>query len=523
MLLQQYLHDAARLWPQQEALVADGLRLSHAQVLGAARRLARALHEAGVSQGDRVLLFMDNGVLLATAIWAVLEAGAVVVPVHVSTKAERLHKLVADAQPKAMLIQPALAAVAQAALREAPSTLPVWLASLTPAVHTAGQQDTWPTWTPDWATNSHDQGPVSQGLAADDLAALIYTSGSTGEPKGVMLSHRSMRAACRAILDYLPLRQGDRVLCALPLCFSYGLYHVFLGAAQGATLHIERSFAFPVKMAALMQQERISVFPAVPTMYAMLLSLNTVGDGDWSHLRVLTNAGSALPMAQASRLAQLWPQAQLFNMYGQTECARISYLPPEDLMRKAGSVGKGLSGQTWWLADENGQPLDQGQTGELIVSGEHVMLGYWRQPEATQAKLWTDPGTGLRVLRTGDLFRTDKDGYLYFVGRQDDIIKSRGEKVSPREVEETIHLLPGVRQAAVVGVDDALLGQAIRAFIVTEPGASLSEREVIRHCLGHLESFKSPQTVVFVDALPHTESGKLLKRALLSNHTSPAP
>jgi acyl-CoA synthetase (AMP-forming)/AMP-acid ligase II len=196
-------------------------------------------------------------------------------------------------------------------------------------------------------------------------------------------------------------------------------------------------------------------------------------------------------------------------MYGMTECKRISYLPPEQLAIRPTSVGRGMPNQECWLVDELGCRLPNGATGELVVRGSHVMRGYWEKPVETAERLKPGAVEGERILYTGDIFRTDAQGWLYFVARGDDIIKSRGEKVAPREVENAIYALEGVLDCAVIGVADELLGQAVKAFVSVKPGASLSERDVIRHCLSRLESYMAPKSVVFMEHLPRTDSGKI--------------
>jgi acyl-coenzyme A synthetase/AMP-(fatty) acid ligase len=201
-------------------------------------------------------------------------------------------------------------------------------------------------------------------------------------------------------------------------------------------------------------------------------------------------------------------------MYGLTECVRASYLPAEEIDARPGSVGRGVPNQVHWLIDDAGRRLPPGSTGELVVSGPHVMAGYWERPAETAARLEAESFQGERVLRTGDVFRSDADGYLYFVSRKDDIIKTRGETVAPREVEKTIELLEGVSGCAVVGVADEGLGWAVKAYVTLRPGSGLGTREVVRHCLARLESYKVPKFVDIVEELPRTESGKIRRASL---------
>jgi len=197
-----------------------------------------------------------------------------------------------------------------------------------------------------------------------------------------------------------------------------------------------------------------------------------------------------------------------------TECKRVTYLPPEQLDIRPTSVGRGMPNEEVWLVDDTGNRLPNGSTGELVIRGSNVMRGYWEKPEETAKRLKPGPIPGEMILHSGDVFRTDDEGWLYFVARKDDIIKSRGEKVSPREVENALYALEGVYEAAVIGVPDELLGQAVKAFVTLKPGYGYSEREVIKHCIGRLENFMAPKYVEFVDALPKTDTGKIKKTGL---------
>jgi long-chain acyl-CoA synthetase len=277
---------------------------------------------------------------------------------------------------------------------------------------------------------------------------------------------------------------------------------------------LQRSLAFPVKVLETMVRERVTVLPGVPTVFSMVLNLSTLASYDLSTLRMVTNTAAALSEAQIKEIRRAFPQATLFSMYGLTECKRVSYLPPDQLDTRPMSVGRGMPNEEVFLVDEHGTRLPNGRVGELVVRGSNVMRGYWRKPVETAERLKPGVLPGEMFLYTGDIFRTDDEGYLYFVGRKDDIIKSRGEKVSPREVENILYSIEGVLEAAVIGVPDPVLGQAIKAFLALKPGFSYTERDIVKHCLAHLESFMAPKYVAFMDALPRTDTGKLSKRGL---------
>jgi acyl-CoA synthetase (AMP-forming)/AMP-acid ligase II len=236
--------------------------------------------------------------------------------------------------------------------------------------------------------------------------------------------------------------------------------------------------------------------------------------GAFPDLRYITNTAAALPPAHIQRLQELFPGVRLYSMYGQTECKRCTWLPPVELSRRPGSVGIAIPNTEAYVVDDIGERVEPGVIGELVIRGPHVMKGYWQDQAATDRALKPGPLPWEKVLHTGDLFRTDEEGFLYFVGRKDDIIKSRGEKVSPKEVESVIYALPGVREAAVVGVPDPVLGHAIKAVVALEPDVTLTRDDVIRHCAKHLEDFMIPKAVEFRAELPKSENGKIDRREI---------
>ena len=350
-------------------------------------------------------------------------------------------------------------------------------------------------------------------LTEQDLACLIYTSGSTGNPKGVMSGHDNVVFAASSIIIYLENRTDDIVLNVLPLSFDYGLYQLLMTFKFGGTLVLEKSFTFPAQVLGLMASERVTGFPAVPIMFSILLNMD-LSSYDLSGLRYISNTAAALPPGHISQIRNKFPQVTLYSMYGLTETKRTLYLPPAQLDKRPDSVGIPIPGTEAWVEDKSGRRLGPGQVGELVVRGRHVMRGYWENPEATARRFRDGSDPGLRLCYSGDLFLVDGEGYFYFVSRMDDIIKSRGEKVAPKEVESVLYELPDVVEAAVVGVSDPLLGQLIKAFVVTGPESALTEKDVLRHCRSRLEDFMVPQKVEFLDALPKNPSGKIQKSAL---------
>lgn len=492
--------------PDKTALICGETGVTHRELAEKVLLFGEALRVAGVSPGDRVVVFLENSIEFAVSMLAILELQAVFVPVSAQTRSDKLVFILEDTQADVLVSQSSLARV--------------W----STATEQPGLQQTFQTVLADQILNnvlmevSAEQSddvllPLSASCVDDeDLAAIIYTSGTTGYPKGVMLSHGNIYASRCNVQSYLNLQSDDVIGLGLPLAFSYGLYHLIMGLWLGATIVIERNVVFPVVMLKQWEKHRVTMIPGVPTLFASLLTQD-LSAYDLQSIRLITNAGSALSEQNVVRVRQAFPQARLFLMYGLTECKRASYLMPEDLDSHAGSVGKGLPEQRHWLVDSEGCEVPLGEVGQLIVAGPHVMKGYWRRPAETADVLRCAPD-GTTALFTGDLFRCDADGYLYFVARRDDIIKSRGEKVSPLEVERAICELPEVLDAAVIGVPDELLGMAVRAYVKLLPDAQLVERAVIRYCLSRLDSVMVPKSVVFVEELPMTDSGKVRRASL---------
>jgi len=328
------------------------------------------------------------------------------------------------------------------------------------------------------------------------------------------MSHQAMTFTCGSVVEYLRLADDERILNLLPLAFDYGLYQLLMAVRLGATLVLERSFTYPAQVLNRLRSETVTVFPGVPTVYMALLGMHARRPLSFPSVRRVTNTAASLPPDIVPQLKEIFPNALVFRMYGLTECKRVCYLEPELIDQKPESVGRAIPGTEVLLLSEEGTPVGPNETGVLYVRGPHLMMGYWNQPELTDAMLKPGRYPGERVLCTHDYFRMDEDGCLYFEGRSDDIIKTRGEKVSPVEVENCLHAIPGVREAAVIGAPDPLLGEVVKAFVALEGNVSLDERAIKAVCLSKLENFMVPKEIVFLPELPKTTSGKISKRGL---------
>jgi long-chain acyl-CoA synthetase len=505
-LLQDTLLATAARYPDRTALIAGDVRMNYREVTNYACRLAHALHTRGVRRGDRVAIFMDNTWQCALSIYGVLLAGGVFVVVNAQTKPDKLAFILRDSDTRVLLSETNLIRVFNPATVQLPA-LHILCAGNIEALSTDLESL-------DQVLSDMPTTPPAQSAIALDLASLIYTSGSTGEPKGVMHTHQSMLFALQSLVEYLRLDETDRLLCVLPLAFDYGLYQWLMTVYTGAALVLERSFAYPAQVLNVLETEGVTVFPGVPTIFAMLLAAHERQPLCFTTVRRVTNTAAALPANFNTRLREIFPDANIYRMYGLTECKRVSYLPPEQIEQKPESVGIAIPGTEVMVLDDAGQPVKPGEVGTLYVRGPHVMLGYWNQPEKSAHMLKSGALPGERLLCTHDLFTVDGDGYLYFIGRTDDIIKSRGEKISPLEVETVLYGIQGIREAAVLGIPDDLLGQAVIAFVSVMEQDSLSEGQIRKLCGDKLEAFMVPKHVTILPELPKSANNKTDKKAL---------
>lgn len=519
-LVNHFVENSAQRFPDKVALIHQDKRLTYAEIDTMSNRLAYALIESGVKRGDRVAVFMDNSVEAVLSIFAALKAGAAFIVINHTTKAEKLEYILNNSRAKMMITQGSKADVVQNIA--CPYLKAIIMTNIKPLNLSTDQQVNRPTSQPTNSSyisyeeiiNSGRDGAVRSRCIDMDLASIIYTSGSTGRPKGVMLSHLNMVSAAHSITTYLENTENDIIINVLPISFDYGLYQVLMGFKIGGTIILEKSFTYPYQIIDIMVKERVTGFPGVPTIFAIMLKLKDLEKYKFDSLRYITNTAAALPLSHIKRIRELFPHAKLYSMYGLTECKRVSYLPPEELDKRPTSVGKGMPNEEVYIVNEKDERAGPGEIGELVVRGSNVMLGYWELPEETSKCLRPGKYPGEKVLYTGDLFKMDNEGYLYFIARKDDIIKCRGEKISPKEIENVLYSLDGILEAAVVGIPDEILGQAVKAYVALEANSKLTEKDILRYCSQHLENLMIPKYIEIMESLPKTQTGKISKKML---------
>lgn len=506
-LLQHVLEASSELYPDKPAVIYAKETYTYAQLDDASSRLARGLRANRLQHQERVVVCLGNRIETVCAFWGVLKAGGVLVNLGLETSCESLDCIIRDTEASVLITT-----------SEKFASLPADTASLShlrACILLDGEAGSAVTQTFESLLNQGSAVPMPYiNLDLDqesdlDLATIIYTSGSTGAPKGVMLSHGNMLAALASLNTYLGYRESDTVLCSLPLSFDYGLYQMIMAVSTGATLVLEKEFTWPIFLIKKIRQYQVTIVPVVPTMLMLLHECADKRAALFAQVRMVTNTGAALKERHIAQMKTLFPNAQIFSMYGLTECKRCTYLPPEDIDSKPGSVGIAIPNTELWLIDDEGQRIDQPhQVGQLVIRGSTVMVGYWRNPKATAEKLKPGPYPGESVLHTGDYCSLDEDGYLYFHGRMDHVIKSRGMKVSPSEVESFLYAIEGVEAAAVVGVEHASVGEGLYAFVTLGSGITLDAQQVMAFCRAGLEPHKVPLFIRIEAALPRTANGK---------------
>jgi amino acid adenylation domain-containing protein len=518
VFLHEFLEESARKYPNKIALVQKEERWTYRAIDEKANQVAHLLRHQGIQRGDRVAIFLDNSVESVISLFGILKADAVFLMLSSLLKPAKLGYILNNCRVKSIISDASKLHAASEIFSSIPSLQTV-ISVGKEGLHSSKFHSKLIPWSEiDTLPPSSSQKVPSESIDVD-LATIIYTSGSTGNPKGVMLTHLNMISAATSITTYLKNVPEDIIIDCLPLSFDYGLYQVLMAFKIGGTLILEKSFTYPYDVIKKMVKERVTGFPGVPTIFAILLQMRDLKNFNLHSLRYITNTAAALPVSHIRQIREAFPQATLYSMYGLTECKRVSYLPPEELDRRPDSVGRGMPNEEVWIVDEEARKVGPGVVGELVVRGSNVMRGYWEDPETTDKVLKPGPLPGEKVLYTGDLFRMDEEGFLYFVGRKDDMIKTRGERVSPKEVENALYALEGVAEAAVIPVPDEILGQAIKAFIVCKPGYALGEKDLLLHCKKTLEEFAVPKLFDFRGSLPKSASGKIDKLTLKREET----
>lgn len=507
MKLPELLKRSLERYGSRIALTHDQQHLSYNQLAHWTKSLIEQLSGLGLSAGARVGLYMENSAEYLAAFFAITTAGHVIVPLDNSASPETLSYIINDCGIEALFVSTSLRRKLPAITPSAGSLKAIICPAET-GLKTAGIVSLKMTPRPD-KNDSVELRISNTNVDDNSLAAIFYTSGSTGQSKGVMLSHRNLVSNTIATNEYLELTHDDSIMVVLPFYYIYGNSLLLTHIAAGGRLVVDNRFMYPEVILDTMQSEKVTGFSGVPSNFTIMLGKSTLTERKFPSLRYFTQAGGGMAPETTRKLINAFSDKQIYIMYGQTEAApRVTWLPPDRLNEKLGSIGIPLNGMTVDIQGPDGDPLPPNETGELVVRGPNVMLGYWNQPEE-QSRVLKDG-----ALYTGDLGYKDDDGYIWIVGRSKEIIKSGGNRVSAKEVEEALLTSDAILEVAVIGLPDDLLGEAITAVITLKPGVEMTDKEVRKHCQANLPMHKVPQRYLFLDSLPKQKTGKVNKLAL---------
>lgn len=500
--LPQLLFRSAERLADHLALQDERTAVTYAELARRVRARSDQMRALGIASLGRVAVFMDKSVDACVLVLAAMHAGAIAVPLNPKLVPRQLRYILADCGAELLFTTTAR----QRELRDA-------LDGLSVRVLCVDQ--------PDGMPSDADAGVAPHRRIDADPAALIYTSGSTGHPKGVVVSHRNLVTGCHSVNEYLGTCEGDVILALLPISFDAGLSQITTGLAAGARVVLHTPLLAQAT-ARLVAEYRVTMITAVPPMWSMLAQAQW-GSVDTRSVRLFANTGGHMSTGLLARLRAIFPAAQPYLMYGLTEAFRSTYLDPDEVDRRPGSVGKAIPNAEVLVLREDGTECAANEPGELVHRGALVTLGYWNAPRLTAERFRLLPDDGLCTGRTaeyavwsGDIVKRDEDGFLYFVGRRDELIKSSGYRISPTEVENLIAVLPGVQEVAVFGVPAGDIGDAVYAAVAAADPAldvdALKDR-LQAQCRNRLPSYMVPRVLMF-DELPRSPNGKLDRPAL---------
>ena len=497
------LRRTAQRLPHKTGIVCGDTRWSYAEFDALVTRLAAGLASIGVAEGDKVAVLARNSHGFAALRFALARRGAVMVPINFMLKADEVAYILRHAGAKTLATDSGLAELAQAAAQlDTLVTQFIWLPSEDPSSPVAGMHNM------AQLATCQDALPELR-MTSTDVAQIVYTSGTESSPKGAMLTHDAVLWQYVSCVLDAEIAEADVALHALPL-YHCAQLDVFFGPAiyMGST-NIITSKPTPDNLLPMLEKFGITSFFAPPTVWIALLRSPLFDPAKLAQLAKGYYGASIMPVEVMKEIATRLPKVRLWNLYGQTEIAPLAtMLGPEDQLRKPGSCGKAVRNVETRVVDDQMRDVKVGEVGEIVHRSPHLMLGYFHDDERTQAAFEGD------WFHSGDLATIDEEGYISVVDRKKDMIKTGGENVASREVEEMIYRLPQVSEVAVIGLPDAKWVEAVTAVIVVKAGQTLDEAAVIAHCTQHMAHFKAPKRVVFTDTLPKNPSGKLLKREL---------
>ena len=518
-LIHHMLLTSAGRYADKEALVDASQRLTYTQTAKQSAAIASGLWKLGVRRGDRVGIWLESSVPQAISILGASQSGGIFVPINSPLFPDQAAHIMRDCGTVGLITTREKITSSAAVLDTLPSLQFIIAVDRRPECDLN---------VPVYLLQEilSEDGCLPRDLRIEkDLAAILYTSGSTGKPKGVMLSHGQVMAGSSIVSDYLGITSSDRIIGVLPLSFDAGLNQLITAVQQSGTF-VPMTFTFAREIVKTLERERITGMAGVPTLWNLMTQpRSSLKKTTLPHLRYITNTGGRMPQPVFNALRKALPKTQVFLMYGLTEAFRSTYLPPEELDRRPDSIGKAIPNTEILVVNEKGERCAPGEIGELVHRGPTVSMGYWGQPELTAKVFRPHPfipaelGNGGRVCYSNDLVKMDDEGFLYFVGRRDNMIKCSGYRVSPTEVEEVLFQSGKLREVGVIGIPDPVLGEAIKACVVSRDGEAVDPEALQLYCAERMPRYMVPKVVQVMKSLPKTPSGKVDYPALRRQRT----
>ena len=512
-LVHELLGASAQRHPERAALRLGSQLQSYGETAAAAHSFAAAVCGLGLGKNDRIGIYLSKRFETVAAMFGASMAGCVYVPINPLLKAPQVAHIVRDCQVRMLLTNDERA-------RDLANSQESWsdLEHLVLLEDPREPRSLGRAQGRSWQSLRAISGRPAHRAIDADMAAILYTSGSTGKPKGVVLSHRNIVTGAVSVAQYLENTAEDRLLAVLPLSFDYGMSQLTTAFSVGASVTL-MDYLLPRDILNAAARDRITGLAGVPPLWAQLVDLKWPAEVVES-LRYITNSGGAMPTATLKKLRTQLPRTKVFLMYGLTEAFRSSYLPPAELDRRPESMGKAIPNAELMVVNPQGEECGPNEPGELVHRGSLVALGYWNDKEKTAERFRPAPSQPAGIVIpelavwSGDTVRKDEDGYLYFIGRRDEMIKTSGYRVSPTEVEEVAYASGLVSDAVAVGVPHATLGQAVALVVAAAPGAANATAPLIDYCRASLPAFMVPAHVEWRDELPRNANGKFDRKLL---------
>ena len=515
VLLHNLIEQSAEKYPGKEALVFKTMGMCYAELTQNIEKVAHSLNVLGLSRYERVAVYLPKHFETVIAFFATSKAGGVFVPVNPILKAQQVTHILRDCNARILITSKIRFQGLETELAKCHDLQTIILIdSDEPSIKHVSTVNIL-SWSNLLAATDKE---VRRHTIDTDMAAILYTSGSTGLPKGVVLSHRNMVTGAQSVAQYLDNQAEDRLLAVLPFSFDYGFSQLSTAFNAGATT-VLMDYLLPRDVIKAVAREKITGLAAVPPLWIQLAQLPWPEEAQNS-LRYITNSGGAMPLSTLGKLQTSLPHTQIFLMYGLTEAFRSTYLPPEELVRRPESIGKAIPNAEIMVVREDGSLCAPGEPGELVHRGSLVALGYWNDPDKTAERFKPVPTPNPAIPLTeiavwsGDTVKVDEEGYLYFISRKDEMIKTSGYRVSPTEVEEVIYTSGLVGEAVAVGVPHPELGQTILVLATAKGDSKLDSEGVLNHCKQELPGFMVPTSIIERNSLPRNPNGKIDRKLL---------